>query len=59
MPEEKQYFCECPDSEMCGCGDPPEHCRYCLKDLTDEQVRAEKKRFEAYKAQTEKASESE
>ena len=38
-------FCNCLDWEPCGCGNqPPYHCMWCCRELTERQVTAAKKR---------------
>jgi len=38
-------FCHCEDWEPCGCGNqPPYHCMWCCRDLTQAQITAAKTR---------------
>jgi hypothetical protein len=42
---ETPAFCNCSDWEPCACGNqPPYHCMWCCRQLTDEQIIAAQKR---------------
>jgi hypothetical protein len=42
---EVREFCDCANWEPCACANqPPYHCMWCCRELTDEQVTAAKKR---------------
>ena len=40
-----QQFCSCSDGEPCGCGNqPPHHCMWCCRELTERQITVAKER---------------
>jgi hypothetical protein len=43
--DKAQQLCNCADWQACGCGhQPPYHCKWCCRELTEAQIIAAKRR---------------